>query len=176
MKSIGGVVLALLITAVSMGSCSRQEEGLLHARRALGSSLKEAIDRWGEPEHYTPDPHMESGHGFASWPDVAGARITAFSRMGKIIWLTYRFQRMDPFDEAEAFRRVGVDPDPDQATHLRSPGAKRWSPFESYQKLSVSPATRMVAIGRDPMNRVQASELTRVPPGETSSEGGSAPE
>lgn len=151
-------VLVLLAAAVAIGSCSRREEGPLDARRALGSSLEEAIDRWGEPERYTPDPMRESGHGFASWPDVEGARITAFSRMGKIIWVTYRFQGMDPFDEAEAFRLVGVDPDPDQATRLRSPGARRWSPFERYQKLTVSPATRMVAIGQDPMNRVQASE------------------
>lgn len=176
MRNLRAAVPALLSAVIAIGSCSPREEGLLQARRALGSSLQEAIDRWGEPEHYTPDPLMESGHGFASWPDVAGARITAFSRMGRIIWVTYRFHRMDPFDEAEAFRLVGVDPDPKQARHLRSPGAKRWSPFGEYQKLTVSPATRMVAIGRDPMNRVQASELSTDPPVEAPSDSGSAPE
>ena len=158
MRCRNGAVALLLTAAVAMGSCSR-EAGMLDARQALDGSLEEAIDRWGEPERYTPDPLREGGHGFASWPDVEGARITAFSRMGKIIWVTYRFQDMDPFDEAEAFRLIGVDPDPDRATHLRSPGARRWSPFERYQKLTVSPVTRMVAMGHDPMNRVQASEV-----------------
>ena len=174
MRSRRVAALVVLGAAIAAGSCSRQEGGLLVARQALGSSLEEAIDRWGEPEHYTPDPLMESGHGFASWSDVAGARITAFSRMGRIIWVTYRFLRMDPFDEAEAFRLVGVAPDPAQARHLRSPGAKRWSPFEGYQKLTVSPVTRMVAIGRDPMDRVQASELSSPaaqPPSGSPSEG-----
>lgn len=149
-----GVCFAALL---SIGSCSREEAKPLDVNRVLGSTLGEVIERWGEPKMHTPDQQIDGVFGYASWPDVQGAKVTAFSKEGKIIWVTYRFPKMDPFDEAEAFRLVNVDPAQDQARLLRSPGAKRWTPFGKYQKLTVSPATKMVAAGEDPLGRVTPS-------------------
>jgi hypothetical protein len=161
MRNRNNTTLVLLCVVASVwSSCDSGRP--LDARRVLGSSLQEASERWGEPVQYTEDPMHERGHGFASWQDVSGAKITAFSRMGKIVWLTYRFQKMEPFDEAQAFSLINVDPDPDQAHHLKTPGAKRWSPFEQYQKLTVSSVTKMVAVGDDPMSRVQPVEISEV--------------
>ena len=161
MTNSRGSAFALICALLASGSCAREEERPLDVHRVLGSSFEEVSERWGKPEQYTADPMVPEGHGYGSWPNVMGARITAFSRMGKIIWVTYRFPDMEPWDEAEAFRLVNVDPPQDQARHLSStPGAKRWSPFEQYQKLTVSPVTKMVAIGHDPMNRVQPSEIS----------------
>lgn len=149
-------IALVFLSVVTSASFSCESGKPLDAHRVLGSSLESVIERWGEPMRYTADPNHERGHGFASWKNVQGARITAFSKMDKVIWVTYRFPEMEPFDEAEAFRLINLDPDPDQANHLKTPGAKRWSPFEKYQKLTVSPMTKMVALGRDLMNRKQA--------------------
>ena len=164
-------VLVILVVALVSGSCSQDKQ--LDAHRVLGSSLEQMIERWGEPERYTPDPERQKGHGFAGWSDVLGVKITAFSRMGKIIWVTYRFRNMDPFDEVEAFNLINVDPDPDEVNHLTSPGAKRWTPFEDYQKLPVSPASKMVAVGNDPMHRVHPDrpEVAVVPDTAASGQG-----
>ncbi len=146
-----GVLAVLLFN----GSCSREEAKPLDVNQVLGSSLEEAIERWGEPQAHTPDRGIDAPavFGYAMWKEVEGAKITAFSRGGNIFWVTYRFEKMDPFDEAEAFRLVNVDPPQDRARHLKSPGAKRWTPFGKYQKLIVSPVTRMVAAGDDPWGR-----------------------
>ena len=164
-------VLGILVVALVSGSCSQDKQ--LDAHRVLGSSLEQMIERWGEPERYTPDPERQKGHGFAGWSDVLGVKLTAFSLKGKIIRVTYRFRNMDPFDEVEAFNLINVDPDPDEVNHLTSPGAKRWTPFEDYQKLTVSPASKMVAVGNDPMHRVHPDrpEVAVVPDTAASGQG-----
>jgi hypothetical protein len=89
-------------------------------------------------------------YGFALWPDLMGVRVFIVIKRGKVTWVTYRFENLETFDEAKAFRIINVEPPAEEPKLF--PGeeeAKRWEPFEKYGKMTVSPAIEMVAVGWD---------------------------
>ena len=151
------------IVAVLGISCAREEKPLdVHA--VLGRSPEDLIERWGEPKQYKKDPGVGEKYGFALWPDIAGVRVFIAVKRGQVTWVTYRFEHMEPFDEAEAFRIINVEPPADEPVHKPGEeGTKRWKPFGKYGKygkMTVSPAIKFVGVGWDirlPMEKTMAA-------------------
>ena len=144
MKRLGFVALAVLGV-----SCARQEQPL-DVHTVLGRSPEELIERWGEPKQYRKDPGVGEKYGFALWPDLMGVRVFIVIKREKVTWVTYRFENLETFDEAKAFRIINVEPPAEEPK--RFPGeeeVKRWEPFEKYGKMTVSPAIKLVAVGWD---------------------------
>ena len=137
-------------------SCSR-EPPPLDVHRVLGRSEAELIERWGEPWQHVEASEGRYGH--LLWQDVldTGVRVFVVIKGGQASYVSYRFEGMDPFDEDEALRMIGVErPDAEPQT-MTTPGAKRWRPFEAYDKLTLNPRTRFISVGSDPV-RVKAGE------------------
>ena len=50
-------------------------------------------------------------------------------------YVTYTFWGMEPFDQKEALRRVGIRWPKAEPEHMWEDGSKRWQPFGEYEKL-----------------------------------------
>ena len=148
---------ALTITVLILGvSCSR-EPTPLDVHEVLGKSEAELIERWGEPMQHVQASGARFGH--LLWKDVlnTGVRVFVVIKEGAASYVSYRFEEMRPFDEDEALRMIGVErPDAEPQT-MTTPGAKRWQPFEAYEKLTLNPRTRFISVGSDPV-RIRADQ------------------
>lgn len=157
--------LSLLGTLLILSACGRQQ-GPLDLESVLGHRPDELIERWGEPTQHHPDPGVPGKFGFATWENVEGVRVFVVFTRGKVSWVTYRFEAMEPFDAAAAFEMIGVSPDPGEATDLPSePGAKRWEPFGQWRRLTINPASKLIAAGRDPLRIPPEQPEGQVSPG-----------
>ena len=153
-------VLAVLPLCLSCsadeGGVCQDEENILSPCEILGSSPRELKDRLGEPKQHRKE--VEHRFGFMRWPDVNGVRVFVAIRHGEAIHVVYRFERVESFDEAEAYRIVGLIPpaaEPDWEGHR---AAKRWKPFGRYDRLVVSPYAKSVLVAASP-REVMWSEL-----------------
>lgn len=159
--------IALAVTVLVLGvSCSR-EPPPLDVHEVLGTSEADLIERWGEPWQSVEASEGRFGH--LLWQDVldTGVRVFVVIKGGEASYVSYRFERMDPFDEEEALRMIGVEaPDAEPQT-MTTPGAKRWRPFGNYDKLTLNPRTRFISVGSDPV-RIKAGEAEGSGPEESS--------
>ena len=140
-------------------SCSPEPEGVcqvaenvLNACEVLGSSPEELQERLGEPKQYRKE--TEHRFGFMRWPDIKGVRLFVAIREGKAVHVAYGFQGMDSFDEVEAFHLIGVKPPMKKPDWEGERGAKRWKPFGKYDRMTVNPYSKYVAIGITPMQEM----------------------
>jgi hypothetical protein len=58
---------------------------------------------------------------------------------------------MEPFDEGKAFEMIGVEAPEEGWKYVAGTKARRWSPFREYEKLTISPKTKVISIGTDPL-------------------------
>ena len=80
------------------------------------------------------------------WKSVEGTRIYITVKDGRARYVSYTFRGLDPFDESEAFRCIGLEPpeqDPEQAWDN---GAKRWISVGQYYKLVMNPVTKAITV------------------------------
>jgi hypothetical protein len=63
--------------------------------------------------------------------------------------VTYTFKNIDPFDTAEALRRIGLSVPEQEPEHVWGNGSKRWKPFGQYHRLVVNPVTKAVTVSLD---------------------------
>ena len=137
----------LLATVLLLGpACAPQNP--LDAHALLASTPSAVQARLGEPKQYREE--TEKRMGFMRWEDVGGVKLFAAIKKGKIVYVTYNFAAMESFDEAEAFRTIGLDPPENEPEKIDKSQAKRWRPFGKYARLTVNPATKLISIGAHP--------------------------
>ena len=120
----------------------------LDAHALLASTPAAVQVRLGEPKQYREE--TERRMGFMRWEDVGGVKLFAAIKQGKIVYVTYNFAALEPFDEAAAFRTIGLDPPDDEPQKIDKSEAKRWRPFGKYARLTVNPATKLISVGAHP--------------------------
>ena len=127
-------------------ACAPQKPLDAHALLACTPAAVQA--RLGDPKQYREE--TEKRLGFMRWEDVGGVKVFAAFKKAQIVYVTYNFAAMAPFDEAEAFRTIGLDPPQNEPKKIDKSGAKRWRPFGKYARLTVNPATKLISIGAHP--------------------------
>ena len=136
-----------LATVLLLGLACAPEEPL-DAHALLASTPSAVQARLGEPKQYREE--TEKHVGFMRWEDVGGVKLFAAIKQGKIVYVTYNFAAMEPFDQAEAFRTIGLDPPQNEPEKIDNSQAKRWRPFGKYARLTVNPATKLISVGAHP--------------------------
>ena len=76
-------------------ACASEEP--LDAHALLASTPSAVQVRLGEPKQYREE--TEKHIGFMRWEDVGGVKLFAAIKQGKIVYVTYNFAAMEPFDE-----------------------------------------------------------------------------
>ena len=149
--------VALPVTVLILGvSCSR-EPAPLDLNEILGRGEAELIERWGEPKQHVPASEGRFGHLLGEDVLDTGVRVFVVIKGEEASYVTYRFEEMDPFDEDEALRMIGAEPEAEPQT-MTTPGARRWRPYGPYEKLTMNPRTKFISVGSDPV-RVPVGEL-----------------
>jgi len=160
-------VIALSCCCFLIGACSESEESAqtesekiaaLKATRnaegktyldvhfVLGSSLDELIARFGEPDAYRPQLGNQP-YGNIKWNDLKGVKVFAIINDSTCAYVNYWFHTMDPFDETEAFRIIGVErPEDEPTVSVLKTGVTKWYPFEQFHHMTVSSQTQNVSI------------------------------
>lgn len=123
----------------------RGEKTFLDVHAILGSTPEELMERFGEPKPYIPEREGASD-GYMTWKDLYGVRVFAVIRDGRCAYVHYQFNEMDPFDEEAAFGIVGIERPEHEPELIPQSEAKKWKPFEHYDRLTVSPKTKGVAV------------------------------
>ena len=112
----------------------------------LGSSVEELVARFGEPDAYRPQLGNQP-YGNIKWNDLKGVKVFAILKDSLCAYVNYGFKKMDPFDETEALRIIGVEPPQEEpAVSVPETGVKKWYPFEQYHRLTVSSRVKNVAV------------------------------
>ena len=143
-----------------LSSCSKKEEHAEHdspptsgktagktfldVHFVLGSTPDELIERFGEPKPYIPERKGVSGN--LVWKDLYGVRVFTVIREDKCAYVHYTFNELEPFDEEKAFRIVGIERPKHDPQLIPRSEAKRWKPFEQYDRLAVNPKIKSVAV------------------------------
>ena len=151
-----------------LSSCSKSEEGpqdegaeiaalkeirnadgktFLDVHFVLGSSVDELVARFGEPDAYRPQLG-DQPYGNIKWNDLRGVKVFAILKDSTCAYVNYGFnKKMDPFDETEAFRIIGVErPEDDPTVSVFKTGVTKWYPFEQYHRLTVSSHQKNVSV------------------------------
>ena len=119
-------------------------ETYLDVHFVLDSTPEELIERFGEPTSYNPE--REGILGNLLWKDVSGVRVLAVIKDGQCAYVHYTFKELEPFDENEALQIVGIERPEYEPQLFSKKGAKRWQPFEQYERLTVSPRVKGVSV------------------------------
>ena len=132
--------------ASNHGSASRKptENTFLDVHRILGSTPDALIQRFGEPKPYIRE--REGVFGNITWKDLYGVRVFTVIIDGKCAYVHYTFNELEPFDEQEAFQIVGIVRPKHEPQLIPHSEAKRWKPFEQYERLTVNPKRKSVAV------------------------------
>ena len=160
-------VFVLCCCGILLVSCSGSEEGAQHesekiaalkaARNAegetyldvhfvLGSSVEELVARFGEPDAYRPQLGNQP-YGNIKWNDLKGVKVFAIIKDSLCTYVNYGFKKMDPFDETEAFRIIGVEgPEDEPTVSVPKTGVRKWYPFEHYHHLTVSSQVKNISV------------------------------
>ncbi len=144
MKWSGFCPLAAVVLLVP--ACAPEKS--LDAHALLASTPAEMQVRLGEPKQHREETAKRMG--FMRWEDVGGVKLFAAIKKGKVVYVTYNFAAMEPFDEAEAFRTIGLDRPQNEPKKIDKSQAKRWRPFGKYARLTVNPATKLISVGAHP--------------------------
>lgn len=112
----------------------------------LGASVDELVARFGEPDAYRPQLGNQP-HGNIKWNDLKGVKLFAVTKDSTCAYVNYAFNAMDPFDEQEALKLIGVErPDGEPTVSVFKTGVTKWFPFEHYHHMTVSAQQRNVSI------------------------------
>ena len=131
-----------------LAACGREEVPLLAVHQILnqtGAALKE---RLGEPDfdfahsERVTTLQWKNADGDSTWVYVDLIHDSAS-------YVTYTFKKMNPFDTAEALRRIGLSVPEQEPEHVWENGSKRWKPFGQYHRLVVNPVTKLVTVSLD---------------------------
>ncbi len=145
----GGLVCLLACLACGSGREAEPSGPRLSPQHLLGRTPQQMVAHLGRPQSQRDEV---SGHyGFLRWPDVDGVSVMAIVSGGKGVYVSYQFSPEDPFDEEVAFARLGLEIPDEPPAPLSDRGAKRWHPFGPYERLTVNPETRLIAIGSYPL-------------------------
>lgn len=136
---VGAMVCLSLALACGRGEAQKG----LEVPRVLGQTPEELQARWG-----TPDISIRKSDQLSTlqWKDLGGVWVYAVSQEGRVVYVTYTFAKMEPFEVNAAFRRLGIQPPKEPPEHEWENGAKRWIPFGPYEKLTVNPKTKAVTV------------------------------
>ncbi len=136
-------VSALLLSLTSLG-CGGREPQVLDLSEVFGRSMEELKERFGKPDILIQKSETVAT---VQWKSVEGTWVFVVMKDGQARYVTYNFKDMEPFDEEEAFRRIGIDLPEEEPEHSWENGAKRWIPFGEYEKLVTNPVTKAVTVG-----------------------------
>ena len=131
-----------------LAACGREEVPLLAVHQILnktGATLKE---RLGEPDF---DFARSARVTTLQWRDADGDSTYVYVDLihDNASYVTYTFKKMDPFDTAEALRRIGLSVPEQEPEQVWENGSKRWKPFGQYHRLVVNPVTKLVTVSLD---------------------------
>ena len=146
MKSTIYVLSIAFAACLIWASCAekKKSEKPLSAYELLGSEPDDLLERFGEPTQYRKGTLIR-------WKSFNGVRIFAHIREGKVGYVAYTFEAMKPFDEQKALQMIGIELPEEGGKYVAGTKARRWSPFGEYQKLTISPRTKLISIGTDPL-------------------------
>ena len=138
----------LFATFFFFAACGREEVPLLAVHQILnktGAALKE---RLGEPDF---DFVRSAKVTTLQWRDADGDSTWVYVDLihDNASYVTYTFKKMDPFDTAEALRRIGLSVPEQEPEQVWENGSKRWKPFGQYDRLVVNPVTKLVTVSLD---------------------------
>jgi hypothetical protein len=119
-------------------------ETFLDVHFVLGSTPEELIERFGEPKPYIHE--REGVPGNMVWKNLYDVRVFTVIRDGRCAYVHYTFNELEPFDEGEAFQVVGIERPKHDPILIPQSEARRWKPFEEYDRLTVNPKTKGVAV------------------------------
>ena len=148
MKSVSCIAFIAVAILFFGLSCApkKKESPPLDAYEILGSTAEKLIERLGPPTQYSEGRLIR-------WKNSHGVRVFARITHGKVSYVAYTFEEMEPFDEARAFAMIGVEPPKEGGENIGETRARRWSPFGKYEKLTLSPRTKLISIGKDPVRK-----------------------
>ncbi|MFH1568084.1 MAG: hypothetical protein ABIL09_08810 [Gemmatimonadota bacterium] len=132
-----------------LAACSRGPEPRLKAARLLGSEPEELKARLGEPRVHREE--QGTHYGSMRWEGIEGVDVLVIIKGGKGSYVSYQFSGMEPFDEAAALARIGVDLPEQAPQQVPDSRARRWQPFGEYDRLTINPDTKLIAIGTHPL-------------------------
>ncbi len=131
----------LLCAAVACGG----EKTDLNVHQLLDRTPEGLKARLGEPDISTKRSEKVTT---LQWRDADGDSTWVYVDLiyGYSCYVTYTFKLMEPFDEREALRRIGIDPPAEEPETEWENGAKRWRPFGDYDRLTLNPVTKAVSV------------------------------
>ena len=160
MSRIGMVALFI---SLSLFGCSQKEKKAkadqeperftVSAHEILGKTPEELEEMQGEPNAYKMELKGHSS-GYMTWKDIQGIKVFVAIRGGKSHYVTFTFQEETDFDERKLLSQLGLKY-PSTEPRLIPP-AKRWQPYEKYDRLTIDPETKMISLGsKSPMGALR---------------------
>lgn len=140
--------IILFATFFFFAACGREEVPLLAVHQILNKTGETLKERLGEPDF---DFVRSAKVTTLQWRDADGDSTWVYVDLihDNASYVTYTFKKMDPFDTAEALRRIGLSVPEQEPEHVWENGSKRWKPFGQYHRLVVNPVTKLVTVSLD---------------------------
>ena len=133
---------ALLLSLASFG-CPSEEPQILDVHEVYGRTIDELQARLGDADVFI---RKSDDRVTLQWKSVEGTRIYITVQDGRARYVSYTFREIDPFDESEAFRRIGLETPAQEPEYAWENGAKRWISVGEYHKLVVNPVTKAITV------------------------------
>jgi|TARA_B100000676_G_C17971865_1_gene783792 hypothetical protein len=150
--------LPLCLIFLFFAACGREEAPQLDVHQILDKSGDAVKARLGEPEiDFTRSEKVTT----LQWRNIDGDSTWVYIDLiyDNASYVTYTFKKMDPFDMAEALRRVGLTLPEEEPERTWENGSMRWQPFDPYHRLVVNPVTKAVTVSLD-FDEVSERETT----------------
>ncbi len=138
----------LFATFFLLVACDQEEVPQLAVQQILHKTEQTLKERLGEPDF---DFVRSEKITTLQWRDADGDSTWVYVDLihGSASYVTYTFKKMDPFDTAEALRRIGLSVPEQEPEQVWENGSKRWKPFGQYHRLVVNPVTKLVTVSLD---------------------------
>jgi hypothetical protein len=144
-----------LCTLLFISACSKKKERqeavqqhkltYLDVHVILGSTPEQLMKRFGNPTQQIAEK-VGASIGAITWENIEGVRVFAVIKDGKCAYVHYTFKEMEPFDEDQAFRIIGIERPVQPSKPIPKSQAKWWKPFEQYHKLTVNPEIKGISV------------------------------
>jgi len=137
-----------------LAACGQEAVPLLAVHQILNKTGETLKERLGQPDF---DFVRSAQVTTLQWIDAAGDSTWVYVDLiqDNASYVTYTFKKMDPFDTAEALRRIGLSMPEQQPEHVWENGSKRWRPFGPYHRLVVNPVTKAITVSLDVESAIQ---------------------
>ena len=156
MFRVGMIVLCL---ALSLFGCSKKEgtaksergseEVIVNAYEMLGKTAEELREMLGVPDSYRSEQKSLTEHlstyGYMTWLDINDVKVFVTIRGKKAHYVTFTFTEETDFDERKLLARLGLRYPSTEPQVF--PPAKRWEPYEQYDRLTINSKTKMISLG-----------------------------